>query len=150
MTEVVSRFGTSQERVDIIRGLLAFREALRGLGITDGVQWLDGSFVENCEQVRNRPPGDLDIVTIANRPAQHAADWVTFIQSNSELFDPHATKARYRCDAYFVDLGKKPELIVSDIAYWFGLFSHQRVTALWKGMLAVPLRSDDADAMRLL
>jgi hypothetical protein len=150
MTEIVSRFGTTPERAEIVRGLLDYRDALRRAGIVEGTQWLDGSFVENCEQTRQRPPDDLDVVTIANRPSRYAPDWPAFVRANFGLFDPHAAKASYRCDAYFIDLGKKPELIVADVAYWLGLFSHQRVTALWKGMLAVPLNSDDAVARLLL
>jgi hypothetical protein len=49
-----------------------------------------------------------------------------------------------------VDLDKKPFLIVDDTRYWFGLFSHQRVTSLWKGMLSVSLQSDDDAARSLL
>ena len=66
------------------------------------------------------------------------------------LLDPEQAKTVFMCDAYFVDLLKPPELLVDDTRYWFGLFSHQRETALWKGMLQVPLCSDDDAAKAFL
>ncbi len=77
------------------------------------------------------------------------ATWRAFAVGTPELFDPRVTKKRYLCDAYFVDLDKRSEVIVDDTRYWFGLFSHQRDTSLWKGMLKIPLCSDDAEASAL-
>lgn len=152
MTEVVRRFATSSERVTIIEGLLAYRERLTNLGIIDGFQWIDGSFVENAEVLRGRAPADVDVVTFARRPSHVADDaaWPGFIQAHLEVFAPAQTKEQFLCDAYFVDLNKKPEIVVDDTRYWFGLFSHQRVSALWKGMVAIPLSSDDQAAKLLI
>jgi hypothetical protein len=36
--------------------------------------------------------------------------------------------------------------IVAQARYWYGLFSHRRVTGEWKGMLEVPLQVTTADA----
>lgn len=152
MSDFAKRFNTSPQRTSILDGLLDYREALVKAGITEGFQWLDGSFVENVEVTRGRPPGDIDIVTFARRPVNSKADidWRIFFQTNIALFDPKVTKAQYKCDAYFIDLDKKSEIIVDDSRYFFGLFSHQKVTALWKGMVRVPLESDDAAARLLL
>lgn len=152
MTEVVRRFATSPERVAIIEGLLAYREKLTSLGIVDGFQWIDGSFVENVEVLRGRAPADVDVVTFARRPSHVADDaaWVVFFKSNLDVFVPAQAKAQFSCDAYFVDLNKKPEIVVDDTRYWFGLFSHQRTSALWKGMVAIPLSSDDQAAKLLI
>jgi hypothetical protein len=150
MSALVRRFATSAERIEILLGLIEYRAALRALGFVDGFQWVDGSFVEQVETMRNRPPADVDVVTFARRPALADEDWHKLVQANVSLFDLAQVKARYKCDAYFVDLGKSPVTIVNDTRYWFGLFSHQRDTALWKGMLAVPLDSDDTDAQQLL
>jgi hypothetical protein len=68
-TEIVRRFGISRERLVILRGLLDYRAALSSIGIVHGFQWIDGSFVEDCETIRQRPPGDVDVVTFAYRPA---------------------------------------------------------------------------------
>lgn len=150
MVEVVRHFATSNERVDILAGLLDFRAALRAAGIVNGFQWLDGSFVEDVEKTRGRAPADVDVVTFAHRPTSSPDEWKRLVQNHLDLFHPHETKKRYHCDAYFVDLDKKPLLVVDDTRYWFGLFSHQRVTSLWKGMLSVSLQPDDDAARSLL
>lgn len=146
---VVERFATSLARVEILRGLLSYRQALVGVGLGAGYQWLDGSFVEDVEVARQRAPRDIDIVTFASTPAD-PVERDAWIQANMRLFDPRATKRDYMCDAYFVDLRNRPELLVDDTRYWFGLFSHQRETALWKGILQVPIASDDVLAVAKL
>jgi hypothetical protein len=150
MTAVVSRFGTSAERAEILNGLLDYREALRAIGLGNGYQWLGGSFVEDVEANRSRPPKDIDLVTISYRPPIDSNAWEQVVHANSGLFNPMVTSQMYKCDAYFVDLNIPPHLIVSDTTYWFGLFSHQRDTSLWKGMLRVPLLSDDDQARQFL
>lgn len=150
VAEVVRRYATSEDRVKILTGLLDFRAELRAVGFNEGFQWLDGSFVEHVEETRGRAPADVDVVTFAHRPTASLDEWKYFVNNHLDLFQPRETKKRYHCDAYFVDLDKKPFLIVDDTRYWFGLFSHQRVTSLWKGMLSVPLQSDDDAARSLL
>lgn len=150
LSEVIKRHATSEARVRILTGLLDFRADLRAVGINDGLQWLDGSFVEDVEGIRGRAPADMDLVTFAHLPVGSPDVRKRFVKDHLYLFDPKETKHRYHCDAYFVDLSKNPFLIVDDTRYWFGLFSHQRVTALWKGILSVPLQSDDAVARLLL
>ncbi|WP_198386837.1 DUF6932 family protein [Burkholderia ubonensis] len=144
-SEYVQRFGHSDERREILRGLRTYRAELRASGFVSGYQWLDGSFSEGVEVTRGRPPGDIDVVTYAYRP-QHLQDAQTFGQwcmQNRGLFDPRALKQRLHCEAFFIDLQKPPHLLVDDVRYWAGLFSHQRETFLWKGMVFVPLESDD-------
>lgn len=152
LVEVVQRFAWSPERAEIMRGLLNYRQQLRQAGIHDGFQWVDGSYMEDCEKHRSRPPSDIDLVTFAERPTayQDAELWKDFVASNRTLFDPPTLKRTYRCDAYYEDLGLPSKVIVSRSRYWFGLFSHQRVTYLWKGLLMIPLQSDDSQALALL
>ena len=66
--EFAQQFATSQHRADLLNGLIAYREALRNIGLTQGFQWIDGSFVEDVEQSRGRPPADIDVVTFAYGP----------------------------------------------------------------------------------
>lgn len=152
LSEFVQRFGDTSERREILEGLVAYRNALRAVGITSGFQWLDGSFVEDCERIRGRSPKDIDIITFSMRPKALAESgvWRTFVQSRPDLFDPDTTKEHFKCDAYFVDLGVHPVHLVAQTRYWFGLFSHQRDTYLWKGMIEVPFLDDDKDVERLL
>jgi len=152
MCEVIARFGGTPERKAILVGLLNFRQALRARGLTEGFQWIDGSFVENVEVSRGRPPADIDLVTFVRRPEdlKNDSQWASFVKATPELFNPRETKRRYLCDAYLVDLDGRGEILVENTKYWFGLFSHQRETSLWKGMLKVPLCSDDDRASELL
>jgi hypothetical protein len=150
MTEVASRFATSNERVAMLHGLLDLREELRTFGIANGNQWLDGSFVEDIEAQESRAPNDIDVVTFAARHIKDKTQWAGFVASNQDVFNSRASKLRFKCDHYFVDTLKAPELIIADTAYWVGLFGHKRQSLIWKGMIAVPLNSDDAAAKQLL
>lgn len=150
--DLVAEFSGTPERVSILNGLLDFRRNLRNVGIEDGFQWIAGSFMEDCENNRGRPPNDVDVVTFARRPTQHQKqdEWNQFVAANQNVFSTRTVKAAHSCDAFYVDLYLPPELVVSRSRYWFGLFSHQRSTYLWKGMLEVPLVDDDAAARILL
>ena len=144
--------GTLKKEKQFLRGLLSYRAKLRSLGITKGFQWLDGSFVEDVEKSRGRPPNDIDIVTFADRP-HHTRDqdqWRILVSENSDVFIPELSKDAYSCDAYFVDLETPPLHIVNNTKYWFGLFSHQRESYLWKGMIEIPLLCNDDEAQLLL
>lgn len=151
-SEFCARFATSPERKEILRGWLRYRSDLRALGINSGFQWLDGSFVEDCETLRNRPPDDLDLVTFAPVPpgVKDAAALQQIISDNSKLFSPDDAKGEYHCHAFYVSFNLRPDLMVNLTRFYFGLFSHQRVTGIWKGMLQVALASDDAVAAALL
>jgi len=73
-----------------------------------------------------------------------------FANKNVELFNPMMAKAKYKCDAYYIDLNKTSHLLVQDASYFNGLFSHQRDTGVWKGMLRIDLISDDPTARMML
>lgn len=150
--EFVQQFATSKHRADLLCGLITYREALRNVGVTQGFQWLDGSFVENVEQSRGRPPADIDVVTFAHGQTHADPDaYKNWLRQNKAVFDPSETKRIHNCDAYFVDLGRlSPGILVDRTRYWFGLFSHQRSTGLWKGMVQVPLEPDDIQARTML
>jgi hypothetical protein len=143
-SDFFARFGTSPERWRLLKGLHAYRSALRTAGLISGFQWIDGSFLEDVERIRERPPADIDLVTFADLPT--GASSAAFAAQRRDLFHPGETKQRYSCDAYFVDLTffrQQPAKLVERTRYWFGLFSHQRTSHLWKGMLELPLVSDD-------
>nr|WP_321466421.1 hypothetical protein [uncultured Desulfobulbus sp.] len=152
LVNLVERFATSSERIEILNGFLRYRLELKKIGIRRGFQWIDGSFVENVETTRQRPPKDIDIVTFADRPDSIANDqqWVDLFNTNKRLFDPPATKDDYQCDAYYIDLGLPAQVIVNRTSYWHGLFSHQRESFLWKGMLKVSLSDDETECFDIL
>ncbi len=139
--EVASQLGTSPERLDILRGLSTFRAELRSLGIT-GFQWLDGSFVENCEAQRRRPPGDIDVVTFID--AGCSRETVMKVIQDPKFNSP-LSKPTFHTDSFFIYLGDLSRPVIKLTAFWYGLFSHRRDDFLWKGMLEIPLQSDEQD-----
>lgn len=145
MLTFCQRFGTTPERRAILRGLLDLRAALANAGFTESHQWLDGSFVEDVEQLRGRPPQDIDVVTFAalgDGPAQRAK-----LHSNPVLYDPRMCKARYRVDHYLLPADRPlDEAYARRIGYWYSMWSRQRETGRWKGFVSVPLVSTDAEA----
>lgn len=147
-SEIAAHFCTSAQRVKLFKGLLGLRGELLALGINTGFQWIDGSFCENVEAIRGRPPGDIDVVTLLQRPAvvNNDADWIAFCRSNQRVFNRNSTKVVFGCDAFYIDAGFPALLVAEQVTYWFGLFTHQRVTNMWKGILQLPLASDDAAA----
>jgi len=149
LQEIANVLVNTDKRKEIFVGLLEYRKALRSIGVTTGFQLIDGSFTENCEKVRGRSPKDIDLVTFAYLPVT-GPDIHTFIQKNIELFDQDFLKEKYKCDAYFVDLAKDSRIVVEDTMYWYGLFSHQRESNLWKGMLKISLVDSDDDIRKNL
>jgi hypothetical protein len=146
--DVVQRFGTTDQRKAILKKWLDHREILRSLGIVRGFQWLDGSFVEE------KDPQDLDLVTFTHRPAAvtDGVNWKALLTANRNVFSRELVKQTYNLDTFFLDMNGNPETLVSVARYLLQLFSHQRVSFLWKGMLQVRLEDtgEDAQAMALL
>lgn len=149
MKELAEALGSSEERAAILRGFIALRAQLTSLGITNGYQWCAGSFCEDIEKLEGRSPGDLDVVTFFVRPVHQTdnAAWANFVAANTVLFDATQTKANFRCDAYYVDANNPLPRVITQVTYWHGLFGHRRSSHMWKGMLRVPLVSDDSDAL---
>lgn len=138
------RFGNTRERRAILGGLLELRRALVGLGLTDGFQWLDGSFVESVETLRDRPPNDIDVVTFVNLGDKNAQ---SALAANAELFNPRSCKKTFRVDHYVISTSAKlDEKLARRVGYWYSMWSRQRDTERWKGFVSVPMVSNDADA----
>jgi hypothetical protein len=146
LAEFVAKFGTSAQRCRILRGYINHREALRRIGLTSGFQWLDGSFVE----VMSREPNDIDFVTFYVEPA---SDWNEdeVAEANKAIFRPRLAKREYHCDPYFVCISSsvdsaRAETMIKLTSFWHGLFSHQRETYAWRGIVSVPIATADEDA----
>ena len=141
LTNCILRFGTTQARRAILGGFMEFRSALHSVNLTKGFQWIDGSFLENVEEIEKRDPHDIDLVTFYCLP-----DGITeadLVAKAPHLFDPERTKEDFHVDAYFVRLNTEdPELLVDQVAYWYSIWSHRR-GGLWKGFLQIDLSSND-------
>jgi hypothetical protein len=145
LAEFVAKFGTSAERRRILLGYLKHRAALRSVGITKGFQWLDGSFVE----VMPREPRDIDLVTFYVAPPDWNEDDV--VDRNKGLFRPRLAKKEYCCDPYFVCINSdlndaRAEAVVRLTSFWHGLFSHQRDSYTWRGIVSVQVATEDDDS----
>ena len=149
MTHVVERFAFTTERVHLIQNLIEYRNALYAAGITDGLQWINGSFVEHVE-TRPRPgqaptPDDIDIVTFYHLPSQQTPE-------TGDLFRPTATRQRFNIDGYGIPLGVEfTAAQVEAVAYWFGMWSLRKDDHEPKGFVQVHLDpQNDPDALRAL
>lgn len=141
--DFVTRYATTTERCAILNGYLTFRAELHAVGLTDGFQWVNGSFAENVEVLEARAPGDVDVVTFLNDPADRAANL------NPDLTDHAWVKLHRRVDHYWVELHQcSPEELVSYSAYWYSMWSHRR-NSLWKGFLKIGLGDQHDGAARL-
>lgn len=141
--ELVKRFGSSVERLSILQGFLNYRKKLHELGLVQGVQWLDGSFVENIEVLENRAPNDIDVVTFANMPAGESQK--SLAERNREIFSPAAVKQAYKVDGYCIFLdGQANQSFIQQVTYWYSMWSHTR-SEQWKGFLQLGLNNADDD-----
>ena len=140
LVDFVTRFGNTEDRRRILRGFLDFRRKLHEAGLVDGFQWLDGSFVEDVETLRNRPPKDVDVVTFAHFPEGY--DERTLLRDHPHLFDGNSTAEQFKVDSYFVFLDPGSlRNVVDQSVYWYSVWSHTR-TGDWKGYLQVALAGD--------
>ena len=152
LVDFVQRFATSPERIAILQGFLRYRAALHAISLTDGFQWLDGSFLENKEQLLAQAPSDIDVVTFFQLPAQVSE--TELISRNPRLFDSREhqnNKQQFLVDAFFSPLYLPAERLMKSSNYWYGMWSHQRDTFIWKGFCQVSLSiSEDALAQNFL
>lgn len=141
LTDCILRFGTTQARRAILDGFMKFRSALHSVNLTEGFQWIDGSFLEYVEEIEKRDPHDIDIVTFYCLP--DGVTEIDLVAKAPHLFDPERTKEDFHVDAYFVRLNTEdPELLVDQVAYWYSIWSHRR-NGLWKGFLQIDLSDND-------
>lgn len=140
--DIVDMYSYSNDRVDILNGLLDYRRNLNSiipLGI-NGFQWLAGSFTQNTELSESRAPHDIDVVTVLPLNAIKNDDVI----ANMNLFDAEEAKKTFKVDAHFMDLNNATYYIIYDAIYWFGLFGHTRDKE-WKGFYRVPLYEEPTD-----
>lgn len=145
MDELILKYAISSDRAMILQGLLNYRMALHGLGVTTGSQWIDGSFVENIEDLETRSPNDVDVVSFIALPASQTQ--ATLFPSLMPLMDKNHTKAVYKVDAAILVAS---QISIRSICYWYSVWSHRR-NGLWKGFVEIDLNpSGDAVAQSSL
>lgn len=134
--EFCQHFSTSQERIEILIGLVNFRLRMIQHGILIGFQWIDGSFTENIEARENRAPNDVDVATFFKGVPEGYEKYLKV--HFPEFLSPILSKQNYHVDHYPVPYAMQPELTVELTKYWYQLFSHNRA-GVWKGILKIPL-----------
>lgn len=143
------RFATSKERIEILKGFINLRIQLTNIGVIEGFQWVDGSFLENIEVIEGRPPNDIDVVTF-HKPISVQLK-IQISKNHQNLISPTLSKSLYHTDHYLMNYCESPEKTVQMIKYWLQLFSHNR-NGQWKGMVELPLNTyqDDQNALQYL
>lgn len=141
LVELVDTFAISENRRAILKGFFDYRAELRKFSVSNGFQWLGGSFVDF-----GREPKDLDLVTFFVRPNawRDGARMKRDLASAPDLFDPKKSKVKNRVDGYFVDVLHRVALIRWSY-HWHFLYGHDRDLKS-KGFIEVPLQSPDDDA----
>ena len=146
LIDFVLRFGNTEPRRRIVTGFLDFRSALHRIGVDNGFQWVDGSFLEDIERAEDRPPRDLDLVTFFRLPEGRTQR--TLRDAAPNIFDNAYCKVNFRVDAYFQPLDVRlPESLVAQSAYWYSVWSHRR-NGYWKGYLQLDLSNTDDEIAR--
>ena len=146
LIDFVLRFGNTGPRRRIVAGFLDFRSALHEIGVDNGFQWVDGSFLEDIERGENRSPRDLDLVTFFRLPQGRTQR--TLRDAAPNIFDHAYCKENFRVDAYFQPLNDGlPESLVARSAYWYSVWSHRR-NGYWKGYLQLDLSNTDDEIAR--
>jgi hypothetical protein len=156
MEEFAIAFGYSNMRKSLIRNLIGYRALMRTGGFVSGIQFLNGSFLENVEATQGRDPQDIDVFSLVSLPPAYQTNAQAWSSTGlpfwrDEVVNQPLNKQRYSLDTY-ADIYPQPGLSeIKTIIYWYSLFAHQRVTMEWKGFVAVPLdAASDANALAIL
>ena len=149
ITDMVSRFGNTPVRRQILSGFLDFRSALHQAGLVQGFQWVDGSFVTDITKIEGREPRDIDVVTFFHLPTGYTQDALR--RAYSDLFDRARNKSLYATDALFLVLDNTNlHYLAQRFAYYNSLWSHTRQWE-WKGYLELDLSGNqDTQARTVL
>lgn len=143
IVELCKHFGTTQSRIELLKGFVQFRLDSYAHGINNTFQWIDGSFVEDKMSRENSEPNDIDVVTFLNIPP---IVQIALINAFPEFV--YCTKQKYHVDHYIIDISD-PMAAVRYTQYWIQLFSHNRY-GVWKGMLEVPMYSDNTEDLKAM
>jgi hypothetical protein len=157
MVECAQHFGTTDHRRNLLRHLIAYRTLIAADGYVSGIQFLDGSFVENVEQHSNRPPNDIDVFSLLHVPQKYHGNEQHWVDVGGpywaqEIANQELNKQRFSLDTYALLVEELPlGGLLQNVMYWQSLFSHQRDTFAWKGFVAILLDpNQDAEALGLL
>jgi|GEM_PF-157652 len=138
LLEVVKRFGHTKHRRNILKLFIQFREELYNSGISEGYQWIAGSFITQKEKFLGEEPGDVDVVTFYSVDKvvgeKVKADYKS--SDGKHFLRRDYAKEQWKTDAFFINLHPKNiHKIIDDTRYWFGLFGHKMLTITYTTMV---------------
>ncbi len=140
LPDFVYRFGHSAEWLDLVNGFLRYRALLQQAGVGAGFQWVNGSFVEDVERIRGRPPADIDVVNFIYLPG--GVSELDFYRSQGNIFNWDYIKRHFSIDGYTVAMDlSRPEMVlfaIRNAVYWYSVWSHTR-DRQWKGYIELDL-----------
>ncbi len=145
--DLVRRFGLTPHRQNLLEGFLEYRKLLYRCGIDSGVQWVNGSFVEDKERLTNSNPSDIDVVTFFQKQMSKRQTALAYT-----ALCPDFIKQSFGIHVDQFNLYSLPtEAIVEIAGYWNSVWSHQKRTFARKGYVHVPLSEQlDKAAFKLL
>ena len=137
MRDMKRLFVTSERRERLFEGLVSMRRDLARIGVTDGFQWVAGSFVEKGA----REPKDIDVVTFFLMPESwnDRASRERVMSDNENLFVRKRSLETYGADSYLVRLAMRSAMF-RELVLWYALYGHDRHTLAWKGFVELDLR----------
>ena len=141
LDRLIRDFGQTQTRRALLADFLAYRASLHQIGIVQGFQWINGSFVENIEQTEVRAPNDIDVVTFFHMPCGYTEE--SLLYSHQAVLDHYAVRLEYSIDAYYVCLDVEDYYATYSYNHWNSFWSQDRYGRR-KGYLEIDL-SDDED-----
>ena len=146
--DTIVRFGgEGVRRRELLSGLLDFRAALHGAGLTRGFQWIDGSFVEDVESLRERAPKDIDVVTFYHIPEGYNTE-KSLDDAYPDFFNSRAMKRSFGIDAYLVAINLNDlATTMRSVVYWRDFWSHTRAGTR-KGFVQVDLDPGEDESAR--
>lgn len=131
---LVHRYGFSEERRVLLRKFFEWRAAIYAMGIRRGANLIGGSFVDDCEAMRGRPPADIDVLTVYGDAL--GLDSTPLLRLNDELHDG-AGKARFGVDAKLIALGYQPPLFAFTWAMNFTQLLSRDRSGMQRGLLLI-------------
>lgn len=148
--EFCERFSFTKHRINILKNFVSYRIKLHEIEITEGFQYVDGSFIENKEAAAGLPPGDIDIATFyfVNSKRTQALAGVKF----PEFCDRVLTKQKYEIDDLVFDISigvKNPYKLINYTNFITSLFSYSR-RDYRKGMVEIKLNTVAEDRAALV
>lgn len=144
--KLCKRFGTTENRINILKKLLLFRKKMHKENIRIGFQWLYGSFVENIEVSQKREPKDLDIITFYRGFSESGIQELK--KTFPEYLSPKSSLKKYNLDhsAFIMDIS--PEFTVELLMNSMQLCTHTR-KGEWKGILRLEINTPEEDETAL-